>query len=76
MSETLIIYIQEMYKQFDRVPMVSPLGPTISSVLLCYHEHIWPQNCPSTFNPVIYTGYIDVTFLLFCSKHHISFKSI
>ena len=38
---------------------------------LCYHEEIWLQNCPSEFKPVIYRRYVDDTFLLFPSKHHI-----
>ena len=29
------------------------------------------QNCPSEFKPVIYRRYVDDTFLLFRSKHHI-----
>ena len=51
--------------------MGSPLGPTLANVFLCYHEKIWLQNCPSEFKPVIYRRYVDDTFLLFRSKHHI-----
>ena len=51
--------------------MGSPLGPTLANVFLCYHENIWLQNCPSEFKPVIYRRYVDDTFLLFRSKHHI-----
>ena len=29
------------------------------------------KNCPSKFKPVIYRRYVDDTFLLFRSKHHI-----
>ena len=53
------------------VAMGSPLGPTLANVFLCYHEKIWLQNCPSEFKPVIYRRYVDDTFLLFRSKHHI-----
>ena len=35
------------------------------------HEKIWLQNCPSEFKPVICRIYVDDTFLLFPSKHHI-----
>ena len=51
--------------------MGSPLGPTLANVFLCYHEQIWLQNCPSEFKPVIYRRYVDDTFLIFCSLHHI-----
>ena len=51
--------------------MGSPLGPTLANVFLYYHEKIWLQNCPSEFKPVIYRRYVDDTFLLFRSKHHI-----
>ena len=71
MSESLILFDQEFYKQHDGVAMGSPLGPTFDNVFLCYHEKIWLQNCPSQFKPVIYRRYVDDTFLLFHSKHHI-----
>ena len=51
--------------------MGSPLGLTLVNVFLCYHEKIWLQNCPSEFKPIIYRRYVDDTFLLFRSKHHI-----
>ena len=71
MSESLILFGQEFYKQHDGVAMGSPLGPTLANVFLCYHEKIWLQNCPSEFKLVIYRKYDDDTFLLFRSKHHI-----
>ena len=71
MSESLILFDQEFYKQHDGVAMGSPLGPTLANVFPCYHEKIWLQNCPSEFKPVIYRRYVDDTFLLFRSKHHI-----
>ena len=61
MSEPLILFDQEFYKQCDGVAMGSPLGPTLANVFLCYHE----------FKPVIYRRYVNDTFLLFRSKHHI-----
>ena len=69
MSESLILFDQELYKQHDGVAMGSPLGPTLANVFLCYHEKIWLQNCPSEFKPVIYGRYVDDTFLLFRSRH-------
>ena len=71
MSESLILFDQEFYKQHDGVAMSSPLGPTLANVFLCYHEKNWLQYCPSEFKLVIYRRYVDDTFLLFGSKHHI-----
>ena len=71
MSESLILFDQKFYKQHDGVLMGSRLWTTLSSVFLCYHEKNWLQNCPSEFKPVIYRRYVDDTFLLFRSKHHI-----
>ena len=70
-SESLILFDQEFYKQHDGVAMGSPLAPTLANVFICYHEKIWLQNCPSEFKPVIYRRYVDYTFLIFRSKHHI-----
>ena len=65
MSESLILFDQQFYKQHDGVAMGSQLGPTLANVFLSYHEKIWLQNCPSEFKPVIYRRYVDDTFLLF-----------
>ena len=62
----------EFYKPHGGVAMGSLLGPTLAHIFLCYHERIWPQKCPSEFKPVaIYGRYVNDTFLLFRSKHHI-----
>ena len=71
MSESLILFDQEFYKQHDGVAMGSPLVPFFANVFLCYHETIWLENCPSEFKPDIYGMYVDDTFLLFRLKHHI-----
>ena len=71
MSESLILFDQEIYKPHDGVAMGLPLGPTLANVFLCYHEKNWLPNCPSEFKPVIYRRYVDGTFLLFHLKHHI-----
>ena len=71
MSESLILFDQQFFKQHDGVAAGSPLGPTLASFCLCYHEKIWLQNCPPEFEPFIYRRYADDTFLLFRSKHHI-----
>ena len=71
MSESLILFDQQFYEQHDGVSMGSPLRPTLTNVFLCHHEKTWLQNCPSEFKPVIYRIYVDDTFLIFGSKHHI-----
>ena len=40
MSESLILFNQELYKQHDGVAVGSPLGPELANVFLCYHEKI------------------------------------
>ena len=62
MSESLILFDQEFYKQHYGVATGYPLGPTLANVFLYYHEKI---------ELVIHGRYVDDTFLLFCSKHHI-----
>ena len=52
MSESLILFDQEFFKQDDGVAMGSPLGSTLANVFL-YHEKIWLRNCRSQFKPVI-----------------------
>ena len=55
MSESLVLFEGEYYKQIDGVAMSSPLGPTFANIFLSYQEQIW---------------YVDDT-LLFPSKDHI-----
>ena len=72
MSESLILFDHEFSEQHDGVAMGSPLGPTLANVFLCYHQKIWPHNCPCEFKSVIFRRYVYDTLLLFCSKlHHI-----
>ena len=61
----------EFYKQIDRAAMGSPLGPTSANIFLCFHEKIWLDKCRVEFKPVIYTRFVDDTFLLYRSKEHI-----
>ena len=41
MSQSLILFDQEICKQYDGLAMDSPLGPTLAKVFFCYHEKIW-----------------------------------
>ena len=70
MSESLILFDQEFYKQHDGVPVGTPLGPKPVNVFL-YHEKIWLQNCSSEFKIGICRRYVDDIFLLFRLKHNI-----
>ena len=38
MSESLVLFDGEYYKQRDGVAMGSPLGPTFAMIFLSYHE--------------------------------------
>ena len=40
MSQSLILFDQEIYKQHHGIAMDSPLGPTLAKVFFCYHEKI------------------------------------
>ena len=71
LSESVILFNNEYYKQIDRLAMNSPLGPNFVNAFLSYHEQIWLKYCPYKFKPVIYKRFVDDTFLLFRSKDHI-----
>ena len=49
MSESLVLFDREYYKQIDGVAMGSPLGPTFANIFLCFYEQIWLENCPVEF---------------------------
>ena len=53
MSELLVLFDGNYYKQIGGVTMGSPLGLTFANIFLSYHEQIWLKNCPCEFNPVI-----------------------
>ena len=54
MSESLVSFDGEYYKQIDGVAMGSPLGPTFAHIFLCIYEEMWLENCPIEFKPVVY----------------------
>ena len=62
MSESLVLFDGEFYKQIDGVAMSSPLGSTLAKIFLCFHEYIWLDNCPVEFKPVICRRFVDDTF--------------
>lgn len=51
--------------------MGSPLGPTFANIFLILHEGFWLNNCPLEFQPKIYKGYVDYTFLLSENTQHV-----
>ena len=51
--------------------MGSPLGPTLANAFLCFHEQIWPGECPDKFKPVYYRRYVDDIIALFRSPDHL-----
>ena len=71
MSESIVLFDGEFYKQIDGVATGSPFGPTLANIFLCFHEQIWLDNCPVEYKPVIYRRFVDDAFLLFRSKDHI-----
>ena len=50
LSEPLILFNNEYYKQIDGIAMGSPLGPTLADIFLSYYEQIWLKNCPYDLN--------------------------
>ena len=65
------IFNGRLYQQVDGMAMGSPLVPLFANVFMSFHEHIWLQNCPSSFTPVLYRRYVDDCFLLFRSLNHV-----
>ena len=54
-----------MYEQCGGVAMGFGLGPTLANAFMCHFENIWLENCPSHYKPIVYTWFVDDTFLLF-----------
>ena len=53
-KESFFVFDKTFYKQFDGGAMGSPLGPTLATTFLCYHEKRWLDKCPKKFKPVFY----------------------
>ena len=68
MFESFFIFDRKFYEQCDGIAIGSPLGPTLANVFMCHFENIWLENCSSHFKSIVYTRFVDDTFLLFRSK--------
>ena len=44
-KEDVILFGKKFYNQIDRVPMASPLVPTLTNIFLCHHKTTWIKNC-------------------------------
>ena len=67
----------KIYQQIDVVAMGSPLGPTLANAFLCFHEQIWPNECPDEFKSVYYRRYVDDILVLFRSPNRLEkFKNL
>ena len=64
-------FLKISFKHTDGVAMGSLLGPSIADAFLCFHEQIWPKDCPEDFKPIYYRRYVDDIFALFCSPDHL-----
>ena len=51
--------------------MGSHLGSSLAHAFLSHYEQIWLNDCPDEFTPVYYKRYVDDTFVLFRSLHHL-----
>ena len=60
-----------IYQQVDGVAMGSPLGPSLANPFLAHYKHIWLYDCSDEFKSVYYKRYVDDTFVLFRSPHHL-----
>ena len=63
-KENVISFDQKYYSQTDGVAMASPLGATLSKILLCYHETTWLESCPKSFKPAYHKRYVDRRYYL------------
>ena len=51
-KESYFIFNSLLYKQMDGVVMGPPLGPSLATTFLSYHEKNWLSNCLQGFKPV------------------------
>ena len=65
------IFDNSLYRQTDRVAMVTPLGSTLENAFLCYYKKEWLNSCPIGFKPKLYKRYFDDIFVMFRSRDHV-----
>ena len=72
MYETFFIFDGIVNEHCDGVAFrsISPLGPTLVNVFMCYFENSQLENCRH-FKPIVYTRFVDDTFLLFQIKNRV-----
>ena len=71
LKEFIYLFDNKYYSQIDGVVMVSPLGPTLANIFLCYHESKWLKDCLKYFKPVYYKRYVDEHAQFFSHEHDI-----
>ena len=49
--------------------MGCPLGPTFANIFMCSLEECMLDKCPPSSRPLLYSRYVDDTFLLFRHPH-------
>ena len=53
-TEPSFIFDNKLYKKIDRLPMSSPVDPTLTNAFICHYEKNWLNEYPSQFKPVVY----------------------
>ena len=71
MFESFFIFDEKFYEQRDGVVMGSPLRPTLANVFMCHFGNIWVENYNAHFKPIVYSLFVDDTFLIFLTKDHV-----
>ena len=64
------MFKNELFKQIDRVAMVSPLDPALANTFMCSFENKWLKYCPHGLKPVFYSRYVDNILVWFSSLNH------
>ena len=69
LKESFFIFNGLLYEEIDGVAMGSPLGRSLASTFLSYHEKNCLNNCWQGFKPVFYQHYVDDIFILKSIDH-------
>lgn len=62
--ENHFMFYGQLYDQCRGVEMASPLGPTLTNVLMGYLENRYLNDCPPRLKPIMYRRYVDDTVYL------------